>query len=225
MKTINNFLFDMDGVVVDSMKHHAGAWKRALNGYNILISDFDIFKREGMSGVDSIKDIFIEKGAVFPGTEVIKGILNYKHDIFENSKISLFPYIKDILYFLKSRNVNLALVTGSLMRSVEFSIPLKLRNLFDVIITADDFTIGKPEPEPYLKAMEKLKCGPEDSIAVENAPLGILSARRAGLECYVIETSLKKEYLKGADKIFPDHISMLKYLKNDDVSLNFSSGR
>ena len=82
-------------------------------------------------------------------------------------------------------------------------LPKYLRDLFSVIVTGDDVKRGKPHPEPYLKALKKLKLKAKDVVVIENAPFGIDSARRARLMCLALSTSLPKTYLKDADFIFP----------------------
>ncbi|MFW5771345.1 MAG: hypothetical protein ACOCX9_07905, partial [Spirochaetota bacterium] len=65
-RTFNTFLFDMDGVVVDSMPAHAGSWREIFREFGLTLQDIDIFKREGMAGLDSIAEIFLEKNSVVP---------------------------------------------------------------------------------------------------------------------------------------------------------------
>ena len=73
---------------------------------------------------------------------------------------------------------------------------------FDALVTGEDTRHGKPSPEPYLKAVEKLNLRPEDCLAVENAPLGIESAKKAGLYCAAVCSTLDRSYLTAADEIF-----------------------
>ena len=67
------------------------------------------------------------------------------------------------------------------------------------IVAGDSVKHGKPCPDPYLKAAKLLKLFPDDCIVVENAPYGIESAKRAGMYCIAVTTSLPKEYLRKAD--------------------------
>ncbi len=79
-------------------------------------------------------------------------------------------------------------------------------------MTADDVKKGKPDPEPYLKALHHLGSKPESSVVIENAPMGIRSAKSAGLTCYAIETSLSGEYLHEADLVFHNHQALFAFL-------------
>ena len=74
---------------------------------------------------------------------------------------------------------------------------------FEAIVTADDVRRFKPNPDPYLKALEKLKQEPEGCLVVENAPAGVQSAKAAGLTCYAVASTLPPPYLQASDRIFP----------------------
>lgn len=212
----------MDGVIVDSMHWHAESWQRVFHQYGLELSKAEIFKREGMSGLASIVDIIKEKGKIIPSKEELLLLQESKLEIFETGKVAMFPFAEEILEFVHTKKIKIGLVTGSLRRSVEFILPENMLSYFDVIVTVDDILNGKPHPEPYLKAMEELYSIPDETLVIENAPLGIISAKKAGADCYAIETTLDGFHLKGADMIFENHELLLKYLKenlfNTDIS-------
>ncbi|MDY6934656.1 MAG: HAD family phosphatase [Spirochaetota bacterium] len=213
MKKYKAIHFDMDGVIVDSMRYHARSWQTVFAEYGISISEKDIFRREGMPGIDSIKDIFNQYGLTPPKNNELINLLEEKLRIFEGFEIDVFPFVREILDYLTCKKILLSLVTGSLRRSVAHVIPEGMEKYFDVIVTVDDIKNGKPNPEPYIKAMGKLRVSPDDSLAIENAPLGILSAKRADLCCYAIATSLSASFLSEADRVFEDHETLFEYLK------------
>jgi beta-phosphoglucomutase len=207
-------LFDMDGVIVDSMRFHAAAWKQVLGEYGVPVNDIDIYLREGMSGRQSVEDIFIEYGRPFPDERAFQELIAKKHVLFESNHIVLFPCVEAILALIKERNMLTGLVTGSLKRSVHHLLDPGVLSKFNVVVTAEDVSKGKPDPEPYALAIEKLGMKPELSLIIENAPMGIRSAKGAGAICYALETTLPARYLKGADKIVRDHLSLLEMLKS-----------
>lgn len=209
----NSILFDMDGIIVDSMPFHAEAWQTVLNDCGLSVSREEIYRREGMTGLDSIKDIFKEHNAPIPDNRLLEEMQKKKHRLFENNKIEVFSEVPEILMFLKEKKFKLALVTGSILRSIDYVLPSGLRSFFDVIISADVVDNGKPHPEPYLKAVDQLNTSISSSIVVENAPMGIESAKNAGIYCCAIETTLGKDHLGCADYIFQTHEEFKKYLK------------
>jgi beta-phosphoglucomutase len=212
--TIDAILFDMDGVVVNSMPFHADAWKQALGEYGLVLDDVDIFRREGMSGRQSVEELFIEKDRPVPGDREFDDLIEKKHAIFEQCRIELFPHVEDILSWVKGRGIRAALVTGSPKRSVRYVMPDEMLSRFDAVITAEDVIKGKPDPEPYLKALEALGVRSERSLIIENAPMGVRAARAAGILCFALETTLPRQYLKEADRIFRGHRDLLEYLKS-----------
>ena len=204
----------MDGVIADSMDHHAGSWQKVFEECGVKISKEEIFKREGMSGLESIIDVIRAKGVPVPDKNEQKKLLERKLQIFEKKRIEIFPMGKEILQFLKSKKIRLGLVTGSLRRSVNFILPHEIFQFFDAVVTFDDISNGKPHPEPYLKALEMTGCGPEDALVIENAPLGIESAKKAGIDCLALQTTLTKKYLNNADMVFKNHEALFRYLKD-----------
>ena len=215
MKKYKAVLFDMDGVIADSMHWHAESWQKVFNDFGIELSKAEIFKREGMSGLASIIDIIKEKGKRIPGNDELHLLQKNKLELFETGKVEVYPYAIDILEIVHLKNLKTGLVTGSLRRSVDFILPAEIVKYFDVIVTVDDINNGKPHPEPYLKAMKELDSGPEETLVIENAPLGIISAKEAGADCYALETTLDSCHLEEADMIFRSHEQLLNYLKDN----------
>lgn len=213
-RTFNTFLFDMDGVVVDSMPAHADSWRMIFQEFGLTLEDVDIFKREGMAGLDSIAEIFLEKNSVVPAIHELLMLQERKISVFEKYDVKIFDEIPGILSFLKKSNMKTALVTGSMRRSVDFMLDDQLQSLFDVIVTVDDVERGKPFPDPYRKALHLLDSYADESLVIENAPMGIRSAKAASLTCVAIETTLPSEYLQEADDIVTSHGQLLSYLQN-----------
>jgi len=212
INSIDAVLFDMDGVVVDSMPSHFQTWQSVLHDSGISVSMEDIYRREGMTGILSVRDIFLDKKAPLPDDEDVQDIMSRKHELFEGCNISLFPQIGIILDCLKSRGLKLALVTGSSKRAVRHVLPDDVSCLFDAIITSEDVVRGKPDPEPYVTALEALSVPASRSLVIENAPMGVQSAGSAGIKCIALETTLEKSWLLSADLVFPDHDSLREYL-------------
>ena len=121
---------------------------------------------------------------------------------------------KDLIDLLRKNNLLLAIVSASPREKLDKTVPNNFLEKFDVIISGDDVQKGKPNPEPYLKACTKLNLSPGKYIVVENAPLGIKSAKSAGAYCIAITTTLDKEYLKEADETTTNFIELKNSLLN-----------
>ncbi len=204
-------IFDMDGVITDTMPCHFNAWKTIFANSGVHVTHEDIYKREGQKGIESVREIFGEKGVPFT-SELAKGLLKDKEELFKN--IFKLKFIQGSRSFIKSlsrRGYRLALVTGTSRHEAERLLPRELWNCFEVTVCGCDVQNGKPHPEPYLRALKMLKIKSSEALVIENAPFGIASAKAAGLKCMALETSLPKKYLKQADKVF----SSYKGLKNE----------
>ena len=205
---ISTLIFDMDGVITDTMPYHFRAWKSIFASEGIKASHEDIYKREGQKGIDSVREIFTEKKRLY--TEIIaKRLLQDKERLFK--RIFKRKFIAGSRKFIKkchTQGFKLALVTGTSRHEAQKLIPKELWNCFDVTVCGSDVTNGKPDPEPYLKAMARLNIKPKEAVVFENAPFGIRSAKAAGIVCMALETSLPSFYLKGADAVFPSFKTM-----------------
>lgn len=191
----------MDGVIVDSMPYHFISWFEALQQYGITVTPFDIYEKEGEKS-DICINYFFAKKNVKIDSQKIKDVLNLRSKIFQKYfKLHLFTDIEPILKSLKKKGILLAIVTGSSRNKVVSILPKKISKIFDIIISADMLKQGKPFPEPYLMAAEKLKVKPSQCMVIENAPYGIRSAKAAKMYCIAVTTGLPKQYLKQADKI------------------------
>ncbi len=199
---IRAVIFDMDGVITDTMTYHMRAWRMIFARYGIHVSKNDIYKREGQRGINSVEEIFGEFGRPF---DIAGGkrILLEKEELFKQIvKKRFIGGSRNFLKLLKRRGFKLALVTGTARHEVHQILPVDILNLFDVVVCGCEVQNGKPHPEPYLTALEKLNIKAKDAIVIENAPFGIRSAKAAGIRCLAIETSLPKEFLKQADAVF-----------------------
>jgi len=195
-------IFDMDGVITDTMRYHFDAWYRILKDFGIKVDCYDIYKREGQSGIEALHDILKER-SVHLSKEKVKDILRKKEKYLK--KIVQIRFIKGARTFvkkLKHKGFLLALVTGTSGHEVKRILPQNIYSFFDCLVTADDCLKSKPDPYPFKRAVNLLKVKPADCIVIENAPYGIRSAKRAGIFCVALETSLPKKFLKCADIIF-----------------------
>ena len=210
-------IFDMDGVITDTMPFHLRAWKRVYTREGISATHCEIYLREGQPGMTTVKEMFQERGIPFDRGR-IKKILDAKEKLFKKIvKRRFIPGARPLIHFLKKRGFKLALVTGTARHEVTKILPKGLLEAFDITVTGDEVKRGKPHPEPYLTALKKLGLRACDAVVIENAPFGIHSARRARLLCFALETSLSRRYLKDADRVFPSFKELRKRVRFDKI--------
>jgi beta-phosphoglucomutase len=213
---ISTLIFDLDGVITDTMPYHFQAWRSVFAAEGIRVSREDVYKREGQKGIDSVRELFVEKEKLYTDT-IGRRLLQEKEKLFK--RIYKLKFIAGSRMFIKrsqARGFKLALVTGTSRHEAQKLLPKDLWNYFNVTVCGSDVQNGKPHPEPYLKALTKLNVRPKEAVVFENAPFGIRSAKAAGLFCIALETSLPASYLKKADLVlssFKAIASKVKFIK------------
>ncbi len=200
---VKSVIFDMDGVITNTMPDHYRSWKAIFKEEGIQVTYEDIYKREGQPGLSSVTEIFGEHRRAISKKDAVR-VLEKKEALFKRIvKTRFITGARTFLKHLHKKNIRLALVTGTSRHELCQILPVLLRDLFSVIVTGNEVKHGKPHPEPYLKSLQKLKIKASEAAVIENAPFGIRSAKQAGLKCLALETSLPKQYLREADMIFP----------------------
>jgi beta-phosphoglucomutase len=209
LKKFKAVLFDMDGVIVDSMPYHFISWFEALRKYNVRIAPTDIFGMEGAKWDKVIRYAFKRDGLKLSEKTAHKIFLNRQNLFIKYFKRHIFTEIIEIIKLLKNQGFLIGLVTGSSLLEAKKMLPKNIYALFDAKVSGDMVKQGKPYPDSYLLAAKKLNLSPKDCIVIENAPYGIKAAKAAGMYCIAIATSLSKEYLTKADKIYASHKEFL----------------
>jgi len=201
-------LFDMDGVLFDSMPNHALSWHQVMKAHGLDLSYEEAYLHEGRTGDDTIQ-IVCKKQGVTVSDEEIKAIYKEKTEIFKTLPTPVrMAGSYELLKKVMSDGLIPMLVTGSGQVSLLESLNISFPGVFvkERMVTAFDVKLGKPNPEPYLKALEKGNLKPWETIVVENAPLGIEAAHRAGLFVIVVNTGPLSDTLlweAGANLLYP----------------------
>lgn len=214
-------LIDMDGVLYDSMPFHARSWHRLFTELGVKNSNPDeYYLYEGMKGADTIGMILKRELNQDTTEEEQNEIYRRKAELFKScGDAKPMPGAAEMLQGLKDLGLTTVLVTGSAQSSLLNGIERDYPGYFpiDRRVTALDVKNGKPHPEPYLRGLEKAGVDVSQAIVVENAPLGVRSAKAAGCFTIAVTTGpIPKEAFEkeGADIIFPDMITFAKWLKN-----------
>ena len=210
LKHYKAVIFDMDGVITNTMPHHYRAWKEVMAARGIKISKHDVYSHEGQTGIRFAKEILTREKGVCTKKEVLD-ILNKKESLLKKIvEVQYIPGSRNFIKYLHRKNILLALVTGTARHELHEILPGYLYDLFDVVVTGTDVKKCKPNPEPYIAALKKLNLGHKDAVVIENAPYGIQSAKSAKIACFALTTSLPEEYLHEADMVF----SSIKEMQN-----------
>ena len=208
-------IFDVDGVIINSMHSHCSAWREAAMKQGFIIDSEQIYLREGEKGEVSAH-YFLTQNNKEATPEAVRQLLHDKEVIFEEmAEQQIYPYVEEIFALLSDNRLPVALVTGSSFRELKRHLPKKIFEQCTVKITGDQVERGKPHPEPYQRALDDLGIRADDAVAIENAPYGIRSAKAAKIYCIALTTSLPAKHLSEADTILPSTKELFLLLKND----------
>ncbi|MDR0796941.1 MAG: HAD-IA family hydrolase [Tannerella sp.] len=187
---LKSVFFDMDGVLFDSMPNHALSWHTVMKAYGLFLPCEEAYLHEGRKGDETIKIVCSRQG-IRLSDEEIKDIYGKKTEFFNTlPKPERIAGSLELLKQVMDDGIIPMLVTGSGQVALLDSLNVHFPGIFqkERMITAFDVDLGKPHPEPYLKALAKGNVKPWETIVIENAPLGIEAAHRAGLFVIVVNT-------------------------------------
>lgn len=183
-KLIKAALIDMDGTLYDSMPNHARAWQRMMKTIGVDVPYDEFFLYEGQTGANTI-DLLIRRAFGRPATDVEKRELYaLKSEYFaEQPPVEVMPGAVKMVETLRSHGVDTVLVTGSGQNTLLSRLEKDFPGAFppQKRITSASVTHGKPHPEPYLKGLELAGVRPQESVVIDNAPLGTASGHAAGI--------------------------------------------
>lgn len=199
------FVFDMDGVLIDSHPAHLAAWQEFLKSLGITVSEAELaFVLEGRTRCEIMRKFL---GDV--SEEDLQSYGRRKDEIFRSmeNEIGPLPGAIALLDELSNRGLKLAVATSaSEIRTFATIERLGLGGRFDAIVTAADVAFGKPDPAVYQVACRRLEVLSEQGLAFDDALAGVQAARAAGLRCIGIASNGIAERLldAGADAVVPD---------------------
>jgi len=203
MNNIKAIIFDMDGVLVDSEPVHIETEKMTLREYGINVPESEWKGFTGTTDHDMFAYIVknFTKGNIGVDELVTHRAKTYLK--MAPTKIQMIPGALEFLKQVKKSGFKIALTTSS-TKEIQRPIFAKfnLHPYFDVIVTGDEITNGKPDPEAYLKTVEKLGIPATNCLVIEDSTNGIRSAKAAGCIAVGITTSFPKEKLQDAGADF-----------------------
>jgi beta-phosphoglucomutase len=202
------FIFDLDGVIVDTAKYHFLAWQRIANQLGIEFTHEHNEQLKGVSRVRSL-DIILELGNVQASQEDKNKWLVQKNDeyltyLVDMDQSEILPGVIPILQFLKDNNQGIAL--GSASKNAKPILEKTgIMSYFDVIVDGNDVSNAKPDPEVFLQAARLLNTSNENAIVFEDSVAGIQAANIAKMTSVGIG---QKTVLHEAKYIFNDFTEM-----------------
>jgi len=210
MNTSNKkvFLFDLDGVIVDTAKYHYLAWQKIASRLNI---DFTLKDNELLKGVSRVRslDIILELGKIKASQEnknkwLVEKNNEYLSYLVNMDKNEILPGVLDVLNFLKEKKQ--FIVLGSASKNARPILEkTEILHYFDAIVDGNDVTNAKPDPEVFLIGAKKVNVMPENAIVFEDSVSGIQAANIGNMTSIGIG---EKKTLHEADYVFENFTQM-----------------
>lgn len=196
-------IFDLDGLLVDSTPLHQEAFRLFIESFGKVY--LPSAGREGMRIIDMVEDY--KEIFDLPGN--VEDLYQKRQQIYYElvrNQLRLFPHTLPLLEKIKNRDLQMALATSGdkeYIRTLFTKFP-QLKDYFSIIVASEDVLRGKPHPDVYQKALEKLGVTPKEAIVIEDSANGILAARAAGISviCVPNRNYPDADY-SPADRIFP----------------------
>ena len=198
------FIFDLDGVIVDTAKYHFIAWKNLANSIGIDFTELQNEQLKGVSRVKSLEKILKWGGKEIPENEFTR-LMQQKNDdylshISTMNAEEILPDVSKVLDFLTREKQGVAL--GSASKNARMILKkVHLINQFEAIVDGNDVTKGKPNPEVFLNAAKELNIPKENCIVFEDSVSGVQAANAANMVSIGIGDST---VLQEADYVFKD---------------------
>ena len=206
---LKSVLFDMDGVLFNSMPYHAEAWHVAMQKNGLHLSREEAYLHEGRTGASTINIVYQRQFNKEATPELIRKIYAEKSlECNKHRKPERMPGAWEVLQKIKQDGLQPMVVTGSGQHTLIDRLSQNFPGMFqrELMITAFDVKYGKPNPEPYLMALQKGGLKPNEAIVIENAPMGVEAGAAAGIFTVAVNTGpINGEILleAGGNVLFP----------------------
>jgi beta-phosphoglucomutase len=212
MQHLMGVIFDLDGVLIDTSQFHKDAWFMLSQEKGLAFSDELFYSTFGMQNYQIIPKM---TNCDFADEEISK-LSDRKELLFREliqGKMKLLSGAQDLIIDLKNKDFRLSIGTSTPKLNIDFMAEdMPIFNCFDAIVTGEDVTNGKPAPDTFLKAADRLSLQPTCCVVVEDAVQGVQAGKTAGMAVVAVTTTRKRTDLMQADII----VDSLVELKSDD---------
>jgi beta-phosphoglucomutase len=218
--TIRAAIFDMDGTLVDNMHIHQEAWRRFLEGKGLPF-DEEQYHRNNTGTITEIIPRFFPE-ATDPAEAYRLGMEKEAvyREVYRGRVVAL-PGLVAFLDALRKAGIRIALATAADRGNIDFTLDeLGIRDRFDALVGSEDVQRGKPHPDVYLRAAQRLGQAPRHCLAFEDSHPGIRAALDAGMRVVGLATTHTRTELEG----YPLHAVIADYRMEDPLaSLNIGT--
>ena len=216
---IKAVIFDMDGLMIDSERVTFEGYQHVLAKENLTMSE-EKYKTLLGKPVKAVYDLFKEDyGPQYDVDQIIKDVHAYIAKRFETEGVPLKPGLVELLKYLKENNYKTIIATSSHRNRVDLIVKqAQIDQYFDDSICGDEVTKGKPNPEVFLKACQKLQVSPQDALVLEDSESGINAAYNADIKVIGIPDMKypEEKYVKMTYKIMDNLFQVKDFLEENN---------
>jgi beta-phosphoglucomutase family hydrolase len=199
--TSKALIWDLDGVIADTASFHFLAWQRVAQDRGIAFTETDFRQTFGKRNPEIITEKF--------GTDIplqdMENLAIKKEELFRRiakQSIKPFPGVLNLMLALRASAWKMAIVSSTPVENIRLIIQsLDIAGLFDTIVADKDVSRGKPEPDGFLLAAERLEASPSHCIVIEDAIAGVQAAKNAGMKCIAVTNTHPADRLAQADRV------------------------
>jgi beta-phosphoglucomutase len=211
-------ILDFDGVIADSEALHLRAINQVISKFNVQITKEDYYQNYlGLNDFDFF-DLLINSGQLKVGIDQMDTLMKQKSQLFEKmakNEGSIISGVRQFISRLKESNIPMAICSGALLSEIKMMLAdSQLEVFFETIVSAEHVAKGKPFPEGFLLALERLNeklatpIHASQCVVIEDSPWGLKAAMAAGMHTVAITNSYEAKHLTMAEKVI-DHLDQL----------------
>lgn len=199
-------IFDLDGTLIDNNSFHLIAWKQYLKNIGIDIAEEEYWKNiNGRTNKDAIEYIYKRK---MTDEEALIFALE-KEAVYRDLYLPDIKPVEGLLPFLETLhilNIPMAIATSGIQVNIDFMFEhIPIKQYFTTVVNSAHIINGKPDPEIYIKTAALLNLPPENCLVFEDATVGVIAAKSAGMKVIALTTTQTKEELAKADRIIENY--------------------
>ncbi len=193
-RDFKGYIFDLDGTLVESMPLHYRAWREALRRHGAPVEVFgwqEFLDHGGMAARDIVQELNEQYGLKMEPDSTADEKRNLYACYLEEDGLNVIPETVQLVRNLRERGIPYAIGTGSAIPGARATLcAARIEELFSIIVTPEDVVHGKPAPDIFLLAAQRMGVPPQECVVFEDAEPGLQAARAAGMECVRVGTPM-----------------------------------
>lgn len=209
-----SYIFDCDGVIVDSERFSLFSWIEILSDYNIKTNEEEISQFTGKTTLEVINYFENKMNITLPNN--FGQLKEERYMQLSKGKLTAFENFIEFIQLLKNKNIKYSIASSGDIDKIIYSLKeANIYDYFDVICSASEVKKGKPHPDLFLFAANKMSADPNKCIVIEDSIYGIQGAKSAKMKAYGFTSSYSKNHLinAGADLVFDNYNFLIDLYK------------